>query len=213
MKREPFSNSWKVYRKVSGCFYILYRFQHGRVTYAPLYIHSFRFLANRHLTKAQYFLFEDPNPEKLTTVSDKLKWYRYQNGLLQSEVAKVMGVDRTTYSRYEENVLEAYPLDKLTKAAEFFEIDVTSLLDDYNLFLYRGQGQQIKRLRKSLNLTQSKFAKYIGVPLGTLKKWEQNKVNIQKKTFEKLLQLQNVKSDASQASGTLLTIFPKAFCP
>lgn len=98
-----------------------------------------------------------------------------------------MEVDRTTYSRYEENVLEAYPLDKLAKAAELFKIDVISLLDDYNLFLYHGQGQQIKRLRKSLNLTQSEFAKYIGVSLGTLKKWEQNRVNIQKKTFEKFL--------------------------
>lgn len=183
------------------------------MTYAPLYIHSFRFLTNRHLTKAQYFLFENPNPEKLTTVSDKLKWHRYQNGLLQNEVAKVMEVDRTTYSRYEENVLETYPLDKLSKAAEFFEIDVTSLLDDYNLFLYHNQRQQIKRLRKSLKLTQSEFAKYIGVPLGTLKKWEQNRVNIQKKTFEKFLQLQNVQSDASQASETVLTLSPKPFCP
>lgn len=165
------------------------------MTYAPLYIHSFRFLTNRHLTKAQYFLFENPNPEKLVTVSDKLKWYRYQNGLLQSEVAKVMKVDRTTYSRYEENVLEAYPLDKLAKAAELFHIDITSLLDDYNLFLYNGQGQQIKRLRKSLKLTQSQFAKYINTPLGTLKKWEQNRVNIQKSTYKKLLQLSTVPLD------------------
>ena len=186
-----------MYRKISDCFYIFYQFQRGRVTYAPLYVHSFQLLNNRHLTKAQAFLCENPTPNKLTTVSDKLKWYRYQNGLLQSEVAKVMGVDRTTYSRYEEDVLETYPLDKLSKAAELFQINVTSLLDDYNLFLYRGQGQQIKRLRKSLKLTQSEFAKYIGVSLGTLKKWEQNRVNIQKKTFEKLLQLQNVKSDAS----------------
>lgn len=163
------------------------------------------------MSQAQRFLFENPNPQKLESVSDKLKWYRYQNGLLQSEVAKVMGVDRTTYSRYEENVLEAYPLDKLSKVAEFFEIDVTSLLDDYNLFLYRGQGQQIKELRKSLKLTQSEFAKYMGVPIGTLKKWEQNRVNIQKRTFEKLLQLQSVQSDAPQASGMVLDSFPKPF--
>lgn len=147
------------------------------------------------MSKTQIFLYENPNPEKLVTVSDKLKWYRYQNGLLQSEVAKVMKVDRTTYSRYEENVLEAYPLDKLAKAAELFHIDITSLLDDYNLFLYRNQGQQIKRLRKSLKLTQSEFSKYIGVPLGTLKKWEQNRVSIQKKTYKKLSKLSTVPLD------------------
>ena len=155
--------------------------------YAPLYIHSLRFLTHRHLTKAQLFLQENLNPEMLATVSDKLKWYRYQNGLLQSGVAMVMDIDRTTYSRYEENVLEAYPLDKLSKAAELFGIDVTALLDDYNLFLYNGQGQQIKRLRKSLGLTQSAFAKYLNTPLGTLKKWEQNRVNIRKRTFQKLM--------------------------
>lgn len=122
------------------------------------------------------------------TVSDKLKWYRYQNGLLQNEVAKVMGVDRTTYSRYEENVLEAYPLDKLAKAAELFQIDATALLDDYNLFLYHGQGQQIKRLRKSLKLTQSQFAKYIGTSLSTLKTWEQNKARIQKRWYYQIIE-------------------------
>lgn len=136
-------------------------------------------------------------PKSLQLYRISLKWYRYQNGFLQSQVAKAIEVDRTTYSRYEENVIDIYPLDKLSKAAKLFKIDITSLLDDYNLFLYNGQGQQIKKLRKSLKLTQSEFAKYICVPLGTLKKWEQNRVNIQKKTFENFFQLQNVQSDAS----------------
>ncbi|WP_298483713.1 helix-turn-helix domain-containing protein [uncultured Ruminococcus sp.] len=155
VKQKPYSNPWKVYRKVGDGFYILYRSQRGGVTYAPLYIHSFRFITNRHLTKSQIFLYENPNSEKLVTVSDKLKWYRANSGLLQRDVAIAMGVDRTTYARYEENVLEAYPLDKLANAAELFYIEITALLDNYNLFLYHGQGQQIKRLRKSLQLTQS----------------------------------------------------------
>lgn len=103
-----------------------------------------------------------------------------------------MGVNRTTYSRYEENVLDAYPLDKLKKAAEVFHIDVTSLLDDYNLFLYNGQGQQIKKLRKSLKLTQSEYAKYIGTSLGTLKTWEQNKARIQKRWYYKIIEHLNI---------------------
>ncbi|MBQ6180128.1 MAG: helix-turn-helix domain-containing protein [Ruminococcus sp.] len=155
-----------------------------------MFLQTIHFPTNRHLTKSQVFLHDNPDPEKLETVSDKLKWYRINSGLLQRNIAKVMEVDRTTYSRYEDNVLERYPLDKLSKAAMLFEIDITSLLDDFNLFLYYGQGKQIKGLRKTLKLTQSQFAKYIKTPLGTLKKWEQNKANIPKTSFQKLLQLQ-----------------------
>ena len=100
-----------------------------------------------------------------------------------------MELDRTTYSRYEENILDAYPLDKLKKAAELFQIDVTSLLDEYNLFLYKGQGEQIKRLRQSLKLTQSEFAGQLNVSLKTVQRWEQDKVRIQRGTFERLKEL------------------------
>ena len=192
---RTFSDIWKIYSKMSDNFFVMYQNKNGKVRYAPLYIHTLRFIDNRHLTKSQIFLRDNPDPEKLETVSDKLKWYRINSGLLQRDVANVMEVDRTTYSRYEENVLEAYPIDKLLKAAELFGIDVTSLLDDYNLFLYNGQGKQIKGLRKSMKLTQSQFAIYIKTPLGTLKKWEQDKVNIQKKTFKKLFSFQNTLID------------------
>ena len=96
------------------------------------------------------YLFENP-----VTVSDKLKWYRYQNGLLQSQVAKAMGVDRTTYSRYEENVLESYSLDKLSKAAMLFGIDITALLDEYNLFLYHGQTGNTNKKTAQVNETHA----------------------------------------------------------
>lgn len=188
---RAFSDIWKAYSKLNDNFYVMYQNKNGKVRYATLYIHSLSFINNRHLTKSQVFLHDNPDPQKLDTVSDKLKWYRINSGLLQRDVAKVMEVDRTTYSRYEDNVLDAYPLDKLSKAAELFGIDITSLLDDFNLFLYNGQVKQIKGLRKSMNLTQSQFAKRIDTPLGTLKKWEQGNANIPKTSFQKLLQLQN----------------------
>lgn len=139
------------------------------------------------MRNAQDFLCANPNPQTLGTVSDKLKWYRYQNGLQQSDMAKIMEVDRTTYSRYEENVLEAYPLDKLKKAAVYFGIDITELLDEYNLFLYRGQGEQIKGLRKSLGLTQVEFARQFGVSIQKVRNWEEEKVRVNRGTFEKIM--------------------------
>lgn len=183
VKRAPFSKAWRVYQKISECCYMLYRVESGKAAYKTLYIHTFRFLVKRYLTQTQQFLHENPDPYALTTVSDKLKWYRFQNGLLQRDVAKAMGVDRTTYARYEEAVLDAYPLDKLAKAAECFHVDVTALLDAYNLFLYHGQGQQIKRLRKAMKLTQSGLAELLGVSLGTVKRWEQEQIKLSKLTY------------------------------
>ena len=153
-------------------------------------------IGNRHLTSVQQFLYDHPDPEQLTTVSDKLKWYRMDRGFFQRDVARVMEIDRTTYSNYEENTQDSYPLDKLEKAANLFGIPVTAMLDDYNLFLFRGQGKQIKELRKSMKLTQFQFAGFLGIPIGTLKNWEQNRVCIQKSNFEKLSKLLN----ASQTS-------------
>lgn len=143
-------------------------------------------MTNRHLRNAQVFLCENPDPQSLNTVSDKLKWYRYQNGLQQSDMAKIMEVDRTTYSRYEENVLEAHPLDKLEKAAQYFGVDITDLLDEYNLFLYCGQGEQIKGLRKSLGLTQSELAKQLSVSTQKVINWEEEKVQVSRKSLEKI---------------------------
>lgn len=130
-----------------------------------------------------------PDCDSLTTVSEKLKWHRLNCGLLQKELADCIGVDRTTYIRYEDNILDSYPLDKLSKAAEFLQIPLTALLDEYNLFLYNGQARQIKMLRKSLKLTQRKLAELMGVGLGTVKKWEQGKVNMQKRNYLKLTEL------------------------
>lgn len=138
------------------------------------------------MRNAQDFLCANPNPQTLDTVSDKLKWYRYQNGLQQSDMAKIMEVDRTTYSRYEENVLEAYPLDKLEKSAKHFGIDITELLDKYNLFLYLGQGEQIKSFRKSLGLTKAELAQRLGVSLQKVRNWESEKVRVSRSMFEKL---------------------------
>lgn len=187
VKLEYFPGLWKIYYQVNENFYIMYRFKNNKLIYAPLYIHSFKLVNRSEQEKA--FLCNTPELGELKSVSDKLKWYRCKNGISQSEVADVIGVDRTTYSRYERNILNAYPIDKLSMIAELFKIDVTALLDEYNLFLYHGQGKQIKKLRKSLELTQSEFAKNIGIPLGTLKKWEQNRIKINKTSYLKIINM------------------------
>ena len=97
----------------------------------------------------------------------------------------MLKIDRGTYSRYEKDENDYYPIEQMDKLAVMYDIPVTELLDDYNLFLYRNLGEQIRAMRLALELSQSAYAKILGVPLGTLKNWEQNRVRVFKSTWKK----------------------------
>ena len=98
-------------------------------------------------------------------------------------------MDRATYSSYEESGRDYYPTPNMQKIAELFGVPVTELLDDYNLFLFNGQGQQVKKIRKSLQLTQAEFAQRLGVQTAMVKRWEQGKVRMFKGIWEKLIKI------------------------
>lgn len=98
-------------------------------------------------------LVENTVDIKLNT-EDLLRWLRYQKGLRQRDVADYAGIDRSTYVHYEEYGKDLYPPEHMEKIAQLFEVPVDTLLDDYNLFLRNGQGNQIKAIRMKLGLTQ-----------------------------------------------------------
>ena len=156
--------------------------------YRPMYLLSFPLLAPHHLVEAEQFNIRFPDPSEIIETADKLRWYRYRRALLQREVAEYAGIDRSTYIHYEEYGRDYYPLDKMEKIAEVLDVPVTELLDEYNMFLYNNQGRQIREKRRSLGMTASEYAAQLGVPLGTLKNWERNRVRILKSTWKKLFQ-------------------------
>ena len=102
-----------------------------------------------------------------------------------ARLATYAGIDRSTYIHYEEAGRDFYPKEHMEKLAELFEVPLEDLLDDYNLFLLRGQGAQIKALRQRLGLTQKAYATQLGVPLQKFKRWEQGSVQTFKSTWEK----------------------------
>ena len=55
------------------------------------------------------------------------------------------------------------------------------------LFLYRGQGKQLKAMRKELGLTQLEFANTLVVTIGNLKHWEQERCVMLYENFVKVM--------------------------
>ena len=152
----------------------------------PMYLHSFRFIAPKKVSEAQKFALKFPTADKIATVADKLRYYRHQKGLYQSDVADYLGLERSTYIDYENPDRDYYSAEVMEKLADLFCVDVYDLLDDYNKFLYDGQGRNIKELRKKLKITQEELARKMNVSLLKVKRWEQNKVRMFKYTWKKL---------------------------
>ena len=98
------------------------------------------------MTEAEKVNIENINPAELNTIADKLRYYRNRKGLLQREVADYIGIESATYSAYEEDGRDYYPVDILKRIAALYDIDLANLQDDYNAFLCAGQAEQVQQL-------------------------------------------------------------------
>ena len=157
----------------------------GTLKVAPLQILKFPVVLPHKFLDAEKFNLRFSDASEITEIADKLRRLRYQKGLRQRDIADYAGIYRSTYIHYEEYGKDFYSPKHMEKIAQLFEVPVETLLDDYNLFLRKGQGEQIKTIRMKLGLTQREYADKLGVSLGSLKQWEQNRKQIFKSTWEK----------------------------
>ena len=67
-----------------------------------------------------------------------------------------------------------------------YNVDITYLMDDYNLFLYKGQDEKIKQARLKCGMSRSEFADMLNVHRDLIRAWETGKKRITKKSYEKI---------------------------
>ena len=175
---------WCTFGHLGNGLYLMVSHLTSGVQFGVMVLRSFPLLTPHHFEDACRFNLEFPDPSKITRTADKLRWHRYRKALLQREVADYAGLDRTTYTNYEEG-RDYYPVDKLGKIAELFSVEMTELMDEYNLFLYHDQGKQIRAGREALDMTVIQYAKYLGVQPDKLRRWENKQVQITKETWKR----------------------------
>lgn len=179
------TSRWHPLFHLTAGLYMMSRRIGSNIETAMLYIHSFRPLLAHTFTETERMVQTDP--EALETTADKLRFYRHVRGFEQREVAAYVSLHRGTYAGYETSgARDYYPLDKLCILAELFEVPVEYLLDDYNRFLYEGQGRQVRVLREGIGLSQKEFAAKLGVWTTTVQDWETDSVRMSRQTWEKL---------------------------
>lgn len=172
-KYQAFLKGWIIYDKLTPNLYSIYQNTSTGICRSVLAIQTFHVFTHRNLSMAQAFLSSHPDPSTLVTVADKLRYYRFTHELLQMDVANAIHVHRETYSSMENSSrTAAYNLTDMKNLADFYQIPVKNLLDDYNLFLYQNFGMQLRNLRTSFHLKQYELAELLNVNKSAVLSWE-----------------------------------------
>lgn len=176
---------WRVVDQIGEDLYLMSRKIDDCVSFMPLYIHSFQLMTPRKLLEAQlfnqqYFCYSD-----IDNVPDRLRWCRHHKGLMQSEVAALLGISRNMYVNLETGTAQHIPIETAEKLSCIYERPATDFLDEFNQFLYDGQAQRIKAYRERLGMGKKPFARYTGIPLTNLREWESGRKVISHKCWER----------------------------
>ena len=121
-KKAPYDQKWRVFRQLGEQTYLMVQNISGEVKLSPLFIHSFPLLAPHRLLESEKFNIKFSDPSQITEVADKLRWYRYRKALFQREIADLIGIDRSTYIRYEEYGHDYYPLEHMQKSLDIISM-------------------------------------------------------------------------------------------
>lgn len=82
------------------------------------------------------------------------QYSRIHTDIARTGIPIFAGISRTKYIEYEVGSVDHYPKQSVDKLATLYRVSVDDLLDDYNRFLYRGQGKTIREYRESLGFNK-----------------------------------------------------------
>ena len=111
-----------------------------------------------------------------------LKKTREQNNLNQSNMANILGIDRTVYNKYE-NGYELIPIKHLISFCNYFNIRVDEIFN-FNIqeqlpinkeFDVKIVGKRLKEWRKENKITQDKLAKTLNTNKSVICNYEKGR--------------------------------------
>ena len=130
----------------------------------------------------------------------KIRDLREDHDLKQNQVAKFLGVKRTTYAMWELGDVN-FPIEKLVELARYFHTNVEYMLNlssDKREVIYSENitvefiGSQLRRYRLKLKKTQREFAKVLNIRQSSYSYYEDGKTRIPTNKLVKLAQTYHI---------------------
>ena len=199
-KRTPLScnnastSKWIFWSRESGFFFLLQRVSCEGRGLTPLYILQVTLAGPRTTVEAQAFYRMYHSYADIPDPWDRLRWCRYSLGLLQKDVAAMVGMEEWLYQDLESgNFRRSFSPEIADKLAAFYSIPVKDLLDDYALFFHRGGGDFLRRYREAKGWSRQQLADHAKVSRTSIRCWENGQKTISQRCFCHLVE--NLGSD------------------
>lgn len=135
---------------------------------------------------------------------ERMRSIREEKELKQREIAKVLGVDRSTYAGWETGK-DTIPLRKLFALSNYYKlsIDYITGLNKKNHYYYFGNeinplivGNNLKKFRKSKNLRQRELFEMLNITSSSYSVYETGKVLIQTSFIYEIAKKYNISIDS-----------------
>jgi len=119
----------------------------------------------------------------------RAKEIRTENHCFQEKIAKYLGVERATYSMWE-NELDLFPMKRLGDFCDYFKVSIDYVLNITDIKSYGNMrsidinlsAKRLMQLRKRMHLTQAELAKILTIDQSLVSKYE-NGVTLVSTTF------------------------------
>jgi transcriptional regulator with XRE-family HTH domain len=122
------------------------------------------------------------------TIGEKIAFYRKKRNLFGNDLANLIGIDRVTMIRYENDQLDC-PYDVIIRISEALNVDRHLLMDEYLQLIDYPYSVFIKQRRKELHLRQCDLGEQVGVTRRQVEKWEHGVCMLPKDRYHKLKEI------------------------
>jgi len=142
------------------------------------------------ITLKTHAIWKIPTIDKDSTLGEQIKYYRRRMQIKQSELSKKLGVGIYCIKSIENQEKRMVDIKILLDVLKELNIeDKVNINDDYLAFLINDSAKTIKEIRKKLNLTRNALENKIGIPIGSIKRWENGYSLITRKSYNKIKKL------------------------
>lgn len=107
-------------------------------------------------------------------MKNRIKYLRNERNLTMRDLSEKVGVSSAYISDVENGVIKNPSKDRLERIAKVLDVPLEELFESSEKLIHNesGIGSKLKRIRKSMNMTQEEFVELIGISKTALQRYE-----------------------------------------